>query len=142
MRLMDFTGVCVENGWLDWFDCHLLPLLEPADRKQAIPNDTDLLEEIQKMALEKHPSGVYTMVRYGGRRGITNERIITVLRQFSIKANSFKELNLLCVFLAEIGTRRDLDILDSISVAESTDLEKASQLKEGTRYLVRRKSLL
>jgi hypothetical protein len=142
MRVKDLAGACVENGWLDWLDSHLLPFLDSSDRKQVFPNDSDLLEEIQKMALEKHPTRAHAMVRWGGRRGITNERIIAVLRIFSINAHAIKDLELICFFLAEIGTRQDLNIIDNVSVTEATDVVRAAQLKEGTQYLVRRGNLL
>jgi hypothetical protein len=137
-----FAKACVENAWLDLLNHHFLPLLVPAERKKVYPNDIDLLEELIKMGSKYQPADVYDLITHGKKRGVTNERIIAALRQFSGNAHSISELQLICSFLIEIGTRQDLDMLDFFLPDDDVDSSTVSELQEGARYLVRRKSLV
>jgi hypothetical protein len=141
LSLNMIAEACKRKGWDDFLHEYLMPLLDPIVKRKLLPSDEELLEEISKMG-SKHMGEAYYMVSDMKDRRITAERIFTALRKFAPDVRSTKDLRTLYTFLVLIGTRKDLEILDAITVSDETRPGEADQMKAGARYLVQRRSVL
>jgi hypothetical protein len=141
LSLNMIAEACKRKGWGDFLQQHLITLLDPITRRRLFPSDDDLLEEISKMG-SKQIGEAYHMVSDMKDRRITAERIFTALRKYSPSVRSIKDVRTIYTFLVLIGTRKDLEILENITVSDETRPGEADEMKSGARYLVQRRSLL
>jgi hypothetical protein len=136
---------CMRYNLRSWCLKHLYPFLGREDQKDILPGKEDILEEIIQKCDELEKEKRISVSHWAEKlekRDVTSEMIEQALKSFVETHHSNNAFFLVCKILEEIGTRKQLNILDNFVAAIDADIQKTEYWRRNAIFIVKRKSLL
>jgi len=136
-QIWQLNDVCCLLDKPEWSQRHLLPRLSEEHRKCVYPLDDDLLEELNKFAVEENSE--WRVRHWLDGRWISNSRALSIVNRWLAFNPTVKGLQIAAACIKAVGTREDLSILEQYQIEGSPD--EIARIKESTRFAVYRRSL-
>jgi hypothetical protein len=136
-QIWQLNDVCCLLDIPEWSQRHLLPRLSEEHRKCGYPLDDDLLEELNKFAVEEN--GEWRVRHWFDGRWISNSRALSIVNCWLAFNPTVKGLQIAAACIKAVGTRKDLSILEQYQIEGSPD--EIARIKESTQFAVYRRSL-
>jgi len=137
----ELANTCIRKGWQDWLILHLYPVMDKDQQKHFFPSDEDLSEKLKHITTGNILGQAYSFNEHRNRLGISTDRIMTVLFNFSQSTTSYAGLQVLCYLLQFFGDRSHFRLIENYQVTDDIPVKEVSQLKIDTQYEMRRRSL-
>ena len=139
-ELWQVAEVCQRLGIPEWSKQYLSGKLDVRWRKQYLPTDEDLLQELDELALDEHGEiRIANWVEDAQKRHDLNQRILSIVDRWLGMMPSKRRFQLAAKCVSAIGDRDDLKLLDKYIIED----EEASitKIKQSTRFAVSRRTL-
>lgn len=144
-RLSEFetwecVEVCQRLGIPEWSLRYLSSRLNEKHRKRCHPSDDDLLQELDKLLLDRHGEWrIRFWIEEFSKRHDPNSRILNIVDRWLANNRNIGGLKIVAACLELAGTRTDLSFLDKYTIAGS--LEEIQKIKDSTKFSVCRRTL-
>jgi hypothetical protein len=143
--IYQFALSCLRIGASDLCYKEFYPQIRDSFRKKLRLNEEELLLEIiiKYRELERdNEVHIDHWIEELEKLGVTNEMLSGALRAFSNKYRNTKALFIVSVILNELGTRKDIPIIESFEFDQKEEKRKAAYWQGSSIFLIKRRTLI
>lgn len=134
--VIELAKRCQQLGFFDWIKNHLYPLMDENNKPKFFPLDSDILHELQEFANRKQNIDLISYFERLPFRSVDDNRFFDCLVKFAESRNDLDSLRIICDILLQIGTRKQIPIIENYLIANMEDEKAASSIKEDTIFLI------